>query len=137
MYVGIVTRFDLETHPLIRVQYTIHLYNPEDYVDIIKTTIKLQEAMELDPKLGLFTNFNNGFIAVGLFYAGWPEQPPEAFAPFNNLPSLINTPVSTTNGTLASLAVAMGIAHPDEQMKYVYAAQLARATTARPSDMAH
>lgn len=116
-----MTRFDLETHPLIQVQYTIHLYNPEDHAEIIKSTIQLQEAMDTDPKIGMFTNFNNGFIAVGLFYAGWLEQSLEAFVPFNSLTSLINTPVPTTNGTISSLAAAMGMSHNPKPMKYVIA----------------
>ncbi|KAF7628947.1 hypothetical protein AFLA_004290 [Aspergillus flavus NRRL3357] len=36
---SIVTRFDLETHPLINVQYTINLYSPDDHVEINKATV--------------------------------------------------------------------------------------------------
>ncbi|KAJ5690711.1 hypothetical protein N7462_005103 [Penicillium macrosclerotiorum] len=112
---GIVTRFDLETHPLINVQYTIKLYNPEDYIGINKATIAVQEAMETDPKIGLFTNFNNGFVAVGLLYADTPSEPLPAFEPFHSLTSLINTVIPKTNGTLLSLAQAMG--HAQESKK--------------------
>nr|XP_001398768.2 hypothetical protein ANI_1_1246164 [Aspergillus niger CBS 513.88] len=49
---GIVTRFDLETHPLIKVQYTINLYNPEDYVAINQATFEVQQTMEEDPRIG-------------------------------------------------------------------------------------
>jgi hypothetical protein len=110
-----VTRFDLETHPLINVQYTINLYNPEDYVEIIKATIAVQEAMENDPKIGLFTNFNQGFVAVGLLYGDTPAERPQAFEPFYNLTSLMSTVLPTTNGTLLSLAQAMG--HAQESKK--------------------
>lgn len=103
-----MTRFDLETHPLIEVQYTINLYNPEDYVEIIKATIAVQEAMEKDSKIGLFTNFNNGFVAVGLLYGDTPAERPPAFEPFHNLKSLINTVVPSTNGTLLSLNQVIG-----------------------------
>ncbi|KAB8245783.1 hypothetical protein BDV35DRAFT_405535 [Aspergillus flavus] len=48
----IVTRFDLETHPLINVQYTINLYSPDDHVEINKATVAVQKAMEDDPKTG-------------------------------------------------------------------------------------
>ncbi|OKL57121.1 hypothetical protein UA08_07505 [Talaromyces atroroseus] len=112
---GIVTRFDLETYPLINVQYTINLYNPEDYVEIIKATIAVQEAMEKDPKIGLFTNFNNGFVAVGLIYGDTPAEGPSPFAPFDNLKSLMVNAVPSTNGTLLSLAQAMG--HAQEAKK--------------------
>ncbi|RAH85470.1 FAD-binding domain-containing protein [Aspergillus japonicus CBS 114.51] len=50
---GIVTRFDLETHPLTPVQYTIDLYNPDDYTAINGATAAVQMAMEDDPKIGL------------------------------------------------------------------------------------
>lgn len=32
---GIVTRFDLQTYPTIKVQYTMNLYDPSDYVNIL------------------------------------------------------------------------------------------------------
>lgn len=110
-----MTRFDLETHPLINVQYTINLYNPEDYVEIIKATIAVQEAMEKDPKIGLFTNFNQGFVAVGILYADNPIERPPVFEPFYNLTSLMTTVLPPTNGTLLSLAQAMG--HAQESKK--------------------
>ncbi|RAQ54943.1 hypothetical protein AFGD_009560 [Aspergillus flavus] len=49
---SIVMRFDLETHPLINVQYTINLYSPDDHVEINKATVAVQKAMEDDPKTG-------------------------------------------------------------------------------------
>lgn len=107
---GIVTRFDLETHPLINVQYTINLYNPEDHVAINQATFKVQQTMEEDPKIGLFTNFNNGFVAVGLLYGDHPAESEtrETFRPFHDLKSLVTTVVPSTNGTLSTLAQAMG-----------------------------
>ncbi|KAK2762643.1 hypothetical protein FQN54_000816 [Arachnomyces sp. PD_36] len=112
---GIVTKFDLKTHPLINVQYAINLYDPADYVEIIKATIAVQEAMENDFKIGLFTNFNQGFVAVGLLYGDTPTERPLAFKSFDNLTSLMTTALPTTNGTLLSLAQAMG--HAQEPKK--------------------
>ncbi|KAH7328991.1 hypothetical protein B0I35DRAFT_418986 [Stachybotrys elegans] len=112
---GIVTRFDLDTHPLIKVLYTIKLFNPSDYENIIRATISAQEAMEKDNRIGLFTNFNNGFVAVGLLYADWPEEQPQAFEPFEKLESLMTTLVPPTRGTLLSLAETMG--HAQEPKK--------------------
>lgn len=116
---GIVTRFDLEIYTLINVQYTINLYSPlyspEDYVEIVKATIAVQEAMENDPKIGLFTNFNKAFVAVGLLYADTPTERPPAFAPFCKLGSLMTTVCPVTNGTLLSLAEAMD--HLQESQK--------------------
>ncbi|KAK6838553.1 hypothetical protein RU639_000035 [Aspergillus parasiticus] len=105
---GIVTRFDLETHPLVNVQYTINLYSPDDHVEINKATVAVQKAMEDDPKIGLFTNFNDGFVAVGLLYGDTPAEPPSAFESLYNLKSLMTTALPTTNGTLLSLAQTMG-----------------------------
>lgn len=96
------------------MQYAINLYNPDDYIEINKATVAVQEAMETDPKLGLFTNFNQGFVAVGLLYGDTPTERPAAFKSFDNL-SLISTALPTTNGTLLSLAQAMG--HAQEPKK--------------------
>lgn len=104
---GVVTRFDLYTYPLIKTQYTINLYNPQDYAGVIDATIKVQEAMEKDSKIGSFTNFNAGFIAVGLLYADTASERPAAFEPFWNLKSLMMTACPTTEGTLLSLAQVM------------------------------
>ncbi|KAI1392342.1 uncharacterized protein F4822DRAFT_441357 [Hypoxylon trugodes] len=112
---GIVTKFDLAVHPLIKVQSTINLYNPSDYPNIIRATVKVQEAMEADPKIGLFTNFNAGFVAVGMLYADSPDEKPKVFDPFFDLTSLITAVAPTTNGTLLSLAKAM--AHSTEPQK--------------------
>ncbi|KAF4991537.1 hypothetical protein FDECE_14011 [Fusarium decemcellulare] len=90
------------------VQYTISLYNPEDYIGIIDATVQVQKSMETDPKIGLFTNFNAGFVAVILLYADQPTEPIEAFRPFYNLNSILTVALPTTNGTLLSLAQAMG-----------------------------
>lgn len=71
--------------------------------------------MENDPKIGLFTNFNQGFVAVGLLYGDDSNERPPAFEPFDNLTSLMTTVLPTTNGTLLSLAQAMG--HAQEPKK--------------------
>ncbi|RYP00491.1 hypothetical protein DL765_010906 [Monosporascus sp. GIB2] len=104
---GIVTQLDIATYPLIKVQYTINLYNPSDYLNIIHATLQVQQAMETDPKIGLFTNFHSGFVAVGLLYADWADEQPKVFEPFTNLESLMTAVAPTTNGTLLSLAGAM------------------------------
>lgn len=115
MQTGIVTRFDLETHPLINIQYTINLYKPDSYVEIVKATIAVQEAMENDRNIGLFTNFNNGFVAIGLLYADTPTKRPVVFDSFKKLDqeSLMMAAVPTTNGTILSLAQAMGAVHAE------------------------
>ncbi|CRG89288.1 hypothetical protein PISL3812_06324 [Talaromyces islandicus] len=49
----------------------------------------VQEVMENDNKIGLFSNSNQGVIAVGLLYADTPTERPPAFEPFYNLTSLM------------------------------------------------
>jgi hypothetical protein len=119
IHAGIVTRFDIKTYPLIKAQYTINLYRPDDYVTINKATIQTQELMESDSKIGLFTNFNQHFVAVGLLYAGEHEAGADVFASFHSLDSLMSTVNSTTNGTLLSLAETLGQAHKQHSMKQV------------------
>lgn len=121
-YQGIVTRFDLQTYPLIKVQATISLYNPQDYVEIIKATVSVQEEMEKDPNIGLFCNFNVGFVAVGMIYAKGTDEQQTAFEPFHNLTSLISEVMPRTNGTLLSLAKSMS--HSSDLKKYVYNLQI-------------
>jgi hypothetical protein len=108
---GIVTRFDLETHPeLLNVNYTINVYDPSDYVNIHAAAVKLQEDMETDPKISFFVNVQPAFITAGLFYAEHlPEgQKPKAFEPFLNLKSLLQSALPTTNGTMSQLVEALG-----------------------------
>lgn len=101
----------------MKIQYTINLYDRSDYLNIINATVKVQQAMEMDPKIGLFTNFHSAFVAVGLLYGDWSEEKPKAFDPFTNLTSLMTAVAPTTNGTLSSLSGAM--AHLQEPQKYL------------------
>jgi hypothetical protein len=94
---------------LIKTQYTINQYNPQDDVNLIDSTIKVQEAMEKDSKMGSFISFIAQFVAVGLLHADTlpASERPDAFAPFWDLKSLITTACPTMEGTLLSLAQAM------------------------------
>ncbi|KAL2834783.1 6-hydroxy-D-nicotine oxidase [Aspergillus pseudoustus] len=121
---GIITRFDLHTHPLIPLQYSITLYNPTDYTNINRATLNLQETMESDPKLGSFTNYQPTFVAVGLIRAGdeaasASEGEIEAFKPFDALESKMMTVCPTTNGTIGSLAKAMTHAVGEDKKKHI------------------
>jgi hypothetical protein len=102
---------------LLKIQYTINLYNPQDYVAIIDATVKVQEAMEKDTKIGSFTNFNAQFVAVGLLYAGTSSERLDAFQPFWDLKSLITTACPTTEGTLLSLAQTVSTRHQQNDGK--------------------
>ncbi|KAK2598780.1 hypothetical protein N8I77_012167 [Diaporthe amygdali] len=100
---GIATRFDINTHPLIKAKFTIKLYDPSDYVNINAATIKIQEAMENNPKLNVFTNFNKQFVAVIMIYADSPPEMPPVFEAFEKLSSHLNTAVPPTDGTVLTL----------------------------------
>jgi hypothetical protein len=62
--------------------YAVHLYDPANYVNILKATVQVQESMESDPKIGLFVSFNPTFVAVGLLYADASAEVPAAFKSF-------------------------------------------------------
>ncbi|KAF2734805.1 FAD-binding domain-containing protein [Polyplosphaeria fusca] len=106
---GIVTRFDIQTHPLHNVQYSLNLYDPSDYVNILNATVAVQAAMESDPKIGFFLNVNPTVIIAGLLYADWPASPPAAFDAFASLKSFWGPFIPTTNGSIASLTSAINI----------------------------
>lgn len=112
LYLGVVTRFDLQTYPLIPTQYTINIYDVSDYAAILRAAVDVQEAMETDPKIGLFVNVRSTYVAVGLLYADIPSERPKAFDSFFNLKSLIKAAVPTTNGTIYSLVTAISYTSP-------------------------
>ncbi|KAI1287910.1 6-hydroxy-D-nicotine oxidase [Xylaria venustula] len=94
---GIVTRFDIETYPLIKTKYAVNVYDPADYVNILKATIQLQESMEKDLRLI-----------------------PRAFDPFLKLNSLIMEAVPWTDGTIMSLVNSIQYTEPPAATIKVY-----------------
>ncbi|KAF1962417.1 FAD-binding domain-containing protein [Byssothecium circinans] len=118
---GIVTSISLRVHPLIKVQYTITMYDPSDYVNVLSAFAKVQLSMEQDPRIGLFINSRRHFIAIGTFYADWPAESPKAFDPFTQLKSAIGVAIPTTNGTFSSLnAVLEEWAYKEKDLKHAY-----------------
>ncbi|RYP67413.1 hypothetical protein DL771_007244 [Monosporascus sp. 5C6A] len=85
----------------------VNLYDPGDYVNILRATVEVQRSMECDPKIGLFVSFNPTYVSVGLLYAGIPAEIPKAFDPFLNLQSLTTTAVPWTDGTIRSLVASI------------------------------
>ncbi|KAI0889805.1 6-hydroxy-D-nicotine oxidase [Annulohypoxylon maeteangense] len=81
---GVVTRFDIQTCE-IKAQYTLNMYDLADYSNILRATIEVQEAMETDPKYGMFVTFYPTMCFVGLFYADWAEETPKAFKSMKSL----------------------------------------------------
>ncbi|KAI0482759.1 FAD-binding domain-containing protein [Xylariaceae sp. FL0804] len=106
---GIVTEVVVRAYPLVKLQYMINMYNPSEYEKLIAATVAAQEAMEKDPKVNVFTNFNAAFVAVGLLYADHAETSPPAFEHFLKLEPMMAV-VPRTDGTILSLTKAM--AHP-------------------------
>lgn len=102
-----MTRFDIQIYE-IKAQYTVNMYDPADYANILRAAVEAQEAMETDPKYGMFVTFYPTMSVVGLFYADWVSETPKAFQPFFNLKSLVNSVVPTTNGTIKSLVDSLG-----------------------------
>jgi hypothetical protein len=87
-----------------------NIYNPEDFAGINRRDSGGSGCDKNDPKIGLFTtNFDGGFLVVGLLYADTPTERPAAVEPFYNPKSLvIITVLLFVNGTLLSLAQALG-----------------------------
>lgn len=117
-----MTKFLINTYPLIKVWYTVNVYSPSEHLGINAATLRIQDAMENDPKIGLFTNFNNGFVAVGLLYADDVSERPKVFDEFLKLPGLLQTAVPETAGTIHSLMNHLSrIGHPPGPQTYVLA----------------
>lgn len=95
-----MTRFDTKTHPLIKLQWTAKIYNPDDIDNIINAAVQVQEAMEKDDKIAFLLNFNNGVIVAFLLYADWSSDLDAAFDPLLKLSSLITTAIPKGRGTL-------------------------------------
>lgn len=114
-----MTRFDLETYPLLRAQYVVNLYNASDYVNIFAATVKLQRFMELDPKIDAYVTMTPTVAVVGMFYADWLAERPAAFEAFYELGSLIGPMVPLTNGMVASLAADLQEHTPMYNARYV------------------
>ncbi|KAH9890763.1 FAD-binding domain-containing protein [Xylariomycetidae sp. FL2044] len=115
---GIVTRFDIQTYPQIKTQYTVNIYDSSDYVNIMQAIAELHGAMEDDPKIGTFAYVNPTFVVVGLFYAEWTDERPQAFERFFSMKSLMTTAVPTTNGSMKDLVDAIGTGFPIARRQY-------------------
>lgn len=84
------------------------MYSLAGYEEVLRTTIEAQEAMERDPRIGMFTSVSPGSIVVGLFYADAKAERPQVFETFLKLGSLIQVVVPTITGTIKTLVDAIG-----------------------------
>ncbi|KAI0530099.1 FAD-binding domain-containing protein [Xylaria digitata] len=104
---GVVTRFTITTYPAIPAQYSLTVYNASDYPNILNATIQVQKAMESDPNIDIFVSVAPAAVTVGLLYADWLPEPPQAFNTFFGLSSLLESPIALTNGSIGSFEAAM------------------------------
>ncbi|KAF2198554.1 FAD-binding domain-containing protein [Delitschia confertaspora ATCC 74209] len=104
---GIVVKFQIYTHPLHQIWYSLDLYAASDYAAILNATVQAQVAMETDPKLGLFVNINPEVIIVGKLYSEW-TLPPSGFSSFEAI-TPVGVYIPATNGTLSELVDSIKI----------------------------
>ncbi|KAI1337312.1 FAD-binding domain-containing protein [Xylariaceae sp. FL0016] len=109
---GIISRFDIQTHPLIHAQYSLDTYNASDYANIMSAIIDTQHAMEGDEKIDLFVSFSPATIEVGLFYADWIMTTIPEFESIYSLGSRLGSMIPLQNGTIGSLAAALADSSP-------------------------
>ncbi|KAJ7512699.1 hypothetical protein B0H11DRAFT_4643 [Mycena galericulata] len=92
--------FDPQTHPHLQSIWTSRTIA----INIMEATIQIQQVIESDPKIGLFTNCA-GFVAVVLLYTHWCIERPVSFKPFSAARWCRMHP---TNSTPLSLVRTMG-----------------------------
>ncbi|KAK0101363.1 hypothetical protein ONS95_006538 [Cadophora gregata] len=105
---GIVTRFDLYTHPDYKVWYTFKMYSAKESERVLKATVEVQKAMETDDRIGFFLTCTGDFFVAGMLYLGWTASPVTAFKTFDEITPVMVT-VPETNGTASSVAAAVSM----------------------------
>ena len=102
---GIVTQFELYTRPLHKIWYSFRIFNQSQNLDLLAATVKVQAALESDPKGSFFLDIVGATSIAGLFYAEYTSEP-AIFAPFAAVPS-IGQLVPEANGTIFKLATTL------------------------------
>ena len=74
--------------------------------------------MEYDNKIDIFVSVALRTVTVGLLYADWLSEPPQAFNAFFSLRSLLDSPIELTNGSIGSFEVAMDKLGPPHAARY-------------------
>ncbi|KAL5114029.1 hypothetical protein ACEQ8H_008085 [Pleosporales sp. CAS-2024a] len=118
---GIVTAVDIEVLPLLKIQYSIEIYDPSDYNNVIRAFTQIQKAMEQDHRIGSFINTRRDFIAIGLFYADCTADFSTVFDPFFKLTSRLYSAVPKSKGTLTTInAILQEWAYKEINKKHAY-----------------
>ncbi|KAF8861918.1 FAD-binding domain-containing protein [Acephala macrosclerotiorum] len=106
---GIVTRFDLQTFSDYHVWYTFKVYSVADIKHVMDATVKVQQAMEKNNRIGLFLSINPGFLVAGMLYKGQVSGTPSAFNVFDEITPM-TVPLPETQGTQFSVVMASTMA---------------------------
>jgi len=110
--IGIVTRFDMKTFPGSELWFQFVVYSTSDKVAVMAATVKVQEAMLLDDRIGFFLTDSPGTLTAGMIYRG-EKSSPTAFEAFDSITPLM-VAVPPTSGTFKSCAVIASL--PNGQM---------------------
>ncbi|KAI0972958.1 hypothetical protein F4678DRAFT_459812 [Xylaria arbuscula] len=115
---GIVTRFDLFTVPISDVWYEIMLFTPYQAFGVLDAFSQWQQREDFDIKSSVTLSIGLDIITVGLLYSA-PTDRPDCFEPFYSL-GPVQTPVPSTNGTLAQVYEMAYSAVSTEPMRHDY-----------------
>lgn len=105
---GIVTRFDLHTNPDYRLWYAMKVYKSNDVDRVMQASIKVQEAMDEDDRIGFFLLVQATHLVAGMLYRGYSDTTPSAFRVFDGIEPM-TTALPETNGTQLSAARALAM----------------------------
>ncbi|KAI9711712.1 MAG: hypothetical protein M1820_001856 [Bogoriella megaspora] len=95
---GIVTRFDLYTHPDYRLWYNLRVYSASESDKVFEASIEVQKAMEYDDRIGFFLVVNPSLFVAGILYRGECTSAPKVFHAFDGIEP-IQMAIPPTNGT--------------------------------------
>ncbi|KAJ5982240.1 FAD-binding domain-containing protein [Penicillium sp. IBT 35674x] len=106
---GVVTRFDLYTHPDSHIWWNIQKFTAKSMTSVLEATVNTQKAMEEDSNLGYFLTVYPEFFIAGLMFKG--AIPPERqFREFDAIePKEILVPKSSTTYSSSARALSMSV----------------------------
>lgn len=67
--------------------------------------VQVQQAMDIDDRVGFFLSINGGVFIAGMVYLGWADSQPSAYNAFDAITPL-TVAIQATNGTALSVAQA-------------------------------
>lgn len=103
-----MTEIEVYTYSDYKVWYKCNVYSAADAEKVMKATVEVQRAMELDDRIGFFLSNNAGFFVAGFVYRGESSGTPPAFQSFDSI-TPISIAVPETQGTQLSVSQAFSI----------------------------